>query len=250
MERLQQEVPWYRDWFDENYLLLYQHRDNDDAKEQVDLIIDTLNPTKNSLILDLGCGEGRYACFFKSLGYWVLGLDLSATLIRRGKEKYPHLNLVVGDMRAIPTAPGKFDLILSLFTSFGYFEEDKENEKVLASVCRSLKPGGVFWLDFLNANNIENNLVPENTSHITPFFQVVEKRKIAGRRIIKDIYLRNREQRTIKRYKESIRLFTKSELEMMMEQTGFLPEGCFGNYRGEEWAEESERTIIFGRKRG
>jgi SAM-dependent methyltransferase len=248
MERQQRELPWYKKWFDENYLLLYHHRNTKDAEEQVELINYTLCPGKNCSILDLGCGEGRYSVFFRDRGFKVLGVDISETLIRSGKKKYPHLDLVVGDMRAIPVFPGKFDIVLSLFTSFGYFEKDEENRKVLCSVHQSLKPGGIFWLDFLNPHHVEKNVVPENSSRISSCIYAIEKRKIEGNRIVKDIYFKDNRCETIKHYKESVRLFTRGELEDMMKKTGFGLSGCFGNYRGEEWDVDSERTIICGRK--
>lgn len=243
MESQNREAPWYKQWFDENYLLLYRHRDLDDAREQFRLILDVLKPDKKNTVLDLACGEGRYASFFDKSGYRVLGLDLSETLIRRGKEKYPDLGLVVGDMRSIP---GKFDLILSLFTSFGYFEEDRENRLVLDAVYAALNENGIFWLDFLNSTYVRHHLVPDNFSQISTDIHVREKRKIAGSRIIKDIYFKG--NGTTTHYRESVRLYTRWELEEMLQEAGFSLEGCFGDYRGEAWSEDCRRTILYGRK--
>lgn len=248
MERLQRDIPWYKKWFDENYLLLYRHRNIDDAKEQVKLINFTLCPGSNCSILDIGCGEGRYSVFFREQGFRVVGVDISETLIRSGKKKYPHLDLVVGDMKNIPVIPGGFDIVLSLFTSFGYLEEDEENRNVLRSIHQALKPGGIFWLDFLNSHQVGKHLVPENSSRISSSLQVIEKRKIEAKRVVKDIYFMDDRHEMKKHYKESVRLFSRLELEEMMEKTGFRAAGCFGNYRGEEWTVDSERTIIYGRK--
>ena len=248
MESTQRELPWYKKWFDENYLLLYRHRNIEDAREQVRLIMSTLKLSRDSIILDLGCGEGRYSFFFRESGCRVLGLDLSEIFIRSGKEKYPRLNLIVADMGNIPVLPGRFDLVLSLFTSFGYFEEDEENERIIDEVYRSLKPGGFFWLDFLNSRYTENNLLPENTSQISPSVRVLEKRKVINGRVIKDIFFLDSRQHETRTYRESVRLFSRSELETMMQKVGFTITGCFGNYRGETWTGDSERSIIIGRK--
>ena len=238
-----QEKPWYVEWFDENYLEVYRHRNTEDAQKQVQLIIDTLKLPKQSKILDLGCGEGRYTAVLKDRGYRVLGLDLSKTLIKYGKKNDPQLNLAVGDMRYIP---GRFDLILSLFTSFGYFEKDEENERVVRSVYQSLDRGGIYWLDFLNAGYVQKNLVPESTSCLPPGINVLEKRKITGGRIIKDIYFKK--SGTEKCYRESVRLFTPQELENMFQENGFRVEHCFGDYNGNPCTPDSERTILVGKK--
>jgi SAM-dependent methyltransferase len=239
----QNDTPWYEQWFDENYLLLYHHRNRTDAEKQVSLIIDTLKPSRETAILDLACGEGRYAALLKEQGYNVMGLDLSKTLISIGRERYPDLDLRVGDMRDIQ---GKFDLILSLFSSFGYFDSDEENENVLISIYKALNPGGVFWLDFLTAQEVEKNLKPRGISQYSTRIQVEENRKIENGRIIKDIHFqKNGEERS---YMESVRLFTRDDLEGMFERVGFRVAFCFGDYCGAEWTTESPRTILVGTK--
>ncbi len=243
MHQLTEEKPWFKEWFDENYRMLYRHRNSEDAREQVRLIIDTLKPARDAAILDLCCGEGRYTSIFSKLGYNVLGLDLSETLVRFGKQREPGLNLVVGDMRSIP---GYFDLILSLFTSFGYFEKDEENLQVLQSVYRALKPGGTYWLDFLNAGHVERHLVPETRSTLSSGIEVLEKRKIENGRIIKDIHFYDKGED--KHYMESVRLFTSEDLVQMLEKTGFRVTHCFGDYRGGVCTSETERVILAAAK--
>ncbi len=244
MLKLKQEKPWFMEWFDENYRMLYRHRNSDDAREQVCLIIDTLKPHKNTAILDLGCGEGRYTAVFKKKGYRVFGLDLSETLVRIGKKKEPRLDLMVGDMRFIP---GTFDLILSLFTSFGYFDTDAENEAALAAVFQSLNPGGYYWLDFLNAGYVIKNLVPESHSRLPSCIEVLEKRKIVNGRVVKDIHFKD--NGVDKHYRESVRLFSLESLEAMFHRVGFHIYRCFGDYRGRPCSPDTERAIIVGRKK-
>ncbi len=240
-----EETPWYEQWFDENYLMLYHHRNRCDAEEQVRLIIDTLDLHVDGTILDLACGEGRYTALFNDLGYDVTGMDLSETLIECGKERYPGLNLRTGDMRDIH---GTFDVVLSLFTSFGYFDTDEENEKVFHSVSNALIPGGVFWLDFLNAGRLEDSLIPRSVTHPLPGVEVVENRKIENHRIIKEIRFTKNGEETL--YKESVRLFTRPRLEQMFEGNGFRLIDGFGDYRGRPWTPGSPRTILVGRKTG
>lgn len=261
MRELKEEKPWFVDWFDENYRMLYRHRNSEEAKEQVKLIIDTLKPSRDQSIMDLCCGEGRYTEILHHLGYCVTGLDLSQTLIRIGKERAPQLELVVGDMREIP---GQFDIILSLFTSFGYFESDRENRQALQSVFHALKPGGAYWLDFLNPPYVEKHLQAETVSTLPNGIEVLEKRKIENHRITKDIHFRNIKEDNNgdnnsdinednvktgnKEYRESVRLFRREELEAMFQRTGFRLTHRFGDYKGNPWTTLSERTILVGRK--
>lgn len=243
MAEKQNGIPWYESWFDRNYLRLYGHRDANEANAQVDLIVKIMNPGKRDRILDLACGDGRYTYLLDQRGYRVMGLDLSRELVTEGRNKYGSLNLVVGDMRHIP---GRYDIILSLFTSLGYFDDDKKNMEVFRSVGSSLVDGGFFWLDFLNPGFVVENLIPETVTEISSKCLVVEKRKIENNRIIKDIHFSEGDEK--KHYRESVRLYSRKELESMFLEVGIQPAGCFGNYSGGHWAYNSERTIIYGIK--
>jgi 2-polyprenyl-3-methyl-5-hydroxy-6-metoxy-1,4-benzoquinol methylase len=234
---------WFENWFNEDYLLLYRHRDMSDANRQISLILSTLKPEASANILDLGCGEGRHSEILHQHGLNITGIDLSAVLIDLGKLQFPHLNLSVGDMRCIS---GKFDIILSLFTSFGYFDEDSENMAVLTSVSQALTPGGTYWLDYLNPAYVSANLEPETVRELAPAQRVIEKRRIVGDMVIKDIVfeMNNGE----KRYQERVKLYDKPRLEDMLRDAGLSPVGSFGNYEGARWSSESPRTILYAEK--
>jgi SAM-dependent methyltransferase len=241
--KVNDSIPWFKKWFNESYLSLYQHRDESDARDQVSLILGTLSPTGEQPILDLGCGVGRHLSILRRQGYRAFGLDLSETLLREGIRMYGRLPVIQGDMRAIP---GYFSIILSLFTSFGYFESHASNQKVIQSISRALKPGGWFWLDFLNPTYLRSNLEARSVSQTPAGQKVVEKRRICQGRVIKDIMFRKDNEAWD--FQESVRLYSRQELELMLAESDMVPHGFFGNYRGEEWHENSPRTIIFARK--
>jgi len=231
---------WYENWFDENYLKLYNHRDLADAKKQVELIENKINLSKEMTILDLCCGEGRHSILFHEKGYAIKGIDQSVVLIGQGKMKYPMLDLSVGDMRSII---GKYDLILSLFTSFGYFDNDDENYNILKSISNSLNSDGYFWFDYLNSYNVISNLVPFSEKEISENITVTENRRIKNNMIIKDIKFGDHE------YQERVKLYNKDELLEMFTQNGIFPLEIYGDYKGNEWEKDSKRTIIFGKKK-
>lgn len=241
--------PWFLEWFDETYLRLYQHRDSTDAMQHVELILRTLSQlsfSKSGTILDLACGGARYTSIFKNMGYRILGLDLSETLVNFGKKNDPQLNIVVGDMRHIP---GMFDLILSLFTSFGYFEEDEENEKVIHAVSNALNDNGIFWMDFLNPSYLAQHLVPESRSCFSDDCDVIEKRRIENQRVKKDIlFIDKNNQCCTKTVHESVRLYTRENLESYFKKYHLQLICSFGDYTGNPWTPDSKRTILVGRK--
>lgn len=230
---------WYQDWFDENYLALYSHRDDRDAQRQIDLLLRELRPGADDRILDLGCGSGRHVAELRRRGFSVIGLDLSETLLSRARNDYPRCCFVRGDMRYIP---GRFDMILSLFTSFGYFDSHSENQKVLHAVSESLNPGGRFWLDFLNADTLRQNLEPEQDVQVSDTVCVHVRRSINNGFIVKDIRFQTPDGPID--YRERVRLYTRNQLKTMLESAEMRVEKVFGNYSGVKWSRGSERTIM------
>lgn len=215
----------------------------EDAERQVKLILETLGPTSSDHILDLGCGEGRHVKLFHNHGLNIIGLDLSNVLISSGHRRFPELDLRVGDMRRIPN---HYSIILSLFTSFGYFDADEENERIVKSVSAALLPGGWYWLDFLNPHYVRSSLQPETIRNLEPECRVTEHRRLESDMVIKDIIFQTGDGET--HYQERVKLYERVDLENMMRQAGLSPAGSFGDYEGNQWQLNSPRTIIYARK--
>lgn len=240
-----QEADWFEETFGDDYLRIYQHRDETEAERAIDLIAANVRGRDIQSVLDLACGAGRHS---KALceRWWTVGLDLSAALLRVARRETPDAPYVRADMRELPFRADSFDLVVNLFTSFGYFEDDREHGRVLACVRTAMKPGGTLVIDFLNASQVRRNLVPydervengitiEQSRTISPDDRFVEKR----------IRLRERGRE----YVERVRLFSAGDLERMLEGAGFDVVHCFGDYGGSSWSENSPRTILFASRK-
>src|SRR5271154_276772 len=109
---------WYRNWFDSPYYdLLYKDRDQEEADMFVHNLVKHLAPPKNSLMLDLACGKGRYSIALNRMGYNVTGIDLSQRKIEAAKHfQNNSLVFAVNDMR-MPLQPNQYDYVFNLFTS-------------------------------------------------------------------------------------------------------------------------------------
>lgn len=236
-----EEADWFEEWFGEDYLRIYQHRDETEAEHVIDFIARFLAGRDIRSVLDLGSGAGRHSRALCER-WSTVGLDLSAALLRIARREIRDAPYVRADMRELPFAPQSFDLVVNLFTSFGYFEDDRENERVLVCVCDALRPGGTLVIDFLNASQVRSALVPydervengvtiEQTRTISPDDRFVEK----------TIRLRERG----KEYIERVRLLTPQDLERMLEVAGFEIVDRIGDYAGAPWSEASPRTILF-----
>jgi cyclopropane fatty-acyl-phospholipid synthase-like methyltransferase len=139
---------WFSYWFDTPYYhILYKDRDDTDARIFMQNITSFLKLPNQTHILDLACGKGRHAVFLNSLGYTVTGVDLSENSILSASSKAnDRLNFKVHDMR--DSFSEKYDAIFNLFTSFGYFEDDAIDIKIVQNIKEGLHTNGMQSLIF------------------------------------------------------------------------------------------------------
>ncbi len=240
---------WFKDWFGEEYLSLYPHRDEEEAKQVVNLIRANLGGSFERT-LDLACGTGRHSRELSACG-WTVGLDLSMSMLSVAIEKRPGGSYVRGDMRVLPFADSSFDLAVNLFTSFGYFDSDAENVRVVKELARVIKPAGKFVIDYLNPHQVIDTLVPYDQVDrdglvitqdrtITADQRYVEKRitvsRVADAHSEPSIYL------------ERVRLFTPEDLTTLLENNNFKVIAQFGSYDGAPYSRGSKRVILFAER--
>jgi len=158
-------MSWFEEWFDSPlYEKLYAYRNEEEAELLAGLIEKEIPLNKYPEILDLGCGRGRHSITLAQRGYHVTGIDLSEQAIRKARQiaenrNLDHVNFIKRDMRE-PLSQ-KFDSVLNLFTSFGYFSEDAENASVFDAVEKMLRKNGLFFVDYMNSQHVKNTLVPD-----------------------------------------------------------------------------------------
>lgn len=247
---------WYQESFGQTYLDLYAHRDEREARENVRALMELIAPDKGEPLLDLCCGAGRYLCALMEMGFQQLyGLDLSEPLLdaaaqavaERRANNPCQVELISADMRQIPFE-NHFGVILSLFTSFGYFADEAENRAVLAGVYRALRPGGVFVLDHMNRQWVVEHLVPQDEQELQGR-RVHNQRRITpdGKRVEKTITIRDDEGHE-QVFFESVRLYTPEELAAMLEGVGFEGLALYGSFQGAPLQDDSPRLIAVAHK--
>jgi SAM-dependent methyltransferase len=110
-------------------------------------LLEVLGLPSGSRILDVPCGQGRHAHLLAEAGFNVDGLDYSKDLLEIARERGtgPRLRYRQGDMRKLPASwSNRFDAVLNLFTSFGFFLDPADDARVLREFARVLRPGGVM----------------------------------------------------------------------------------------------------------
>jgi ubiquinone/menaquinone biosynthesis C-methylase UbiE len=226
-------------------LTVYEHRDKSDAKKLVKLILENVQLSPKSFILDVACGAGRHAVHFSKLDFRVFGIDLSNILLKQAQKHCCPPYFVQSDMRYLPFSK-KFDLVFSLFTSFGYFESDRTNREVALEMSRVLKQNGDLIIDYLNPEYVIKNLVPEGKRKIGDII-ICEKRWIADQRVHKKIHLKQNGKDKV--YFESVRLYNLDEMTSILNNAGIHVVQVHGEYTGKAFKPSSSRMIIFGKKK-
>jgi ubiquinone/menaquinone biosynthesis C-methylase UbiE len=242
---------WYKKSFGDDYLLVYKHRDLQGAYNEVKRMIEWLQLPAGAEVLDLCCGMGRHSMALTDFGYHITGVDLSGVLLKEAERLDPERKVrwLQGDMRQVPLTE-TFDAVVNLFTSFGYFEEDAENEKVLHEMHRLLKPErGQFIIDFLNPGHVAAHLVPFS-KRLEGETTIEESRKIEDGFVRKTIVIS--EPGTADRtYTEQVKLYQREAFTGMLERADLEVLHVYGNYDASAYdSRESKRMIFVGHRKG
>ena len=240
---------WYFNWFDENYLkynLITQSEEL--TKKQVDFIIDVLFLKEKDKILDLGCGIGRHLIELGKRGIKGTGIDFNEKYINIAKKSIKDnkdIEFINMDIRDIDFV-NEFDGAISIWTSFGYFE-DEENFDLLRRIYKALKKGGKFLLDIENIYYLVNNLPKERWEKKEGMY-ILEKNKInlrTSRLKTERIFIKN--GKTYE-YIRNYRIYSLSEIKNYLEEAGFRIISCYGGYEKEELNLFSKRLEIVSEK--
>lgn len=242
---------WFTEAFDHTYLQLYAHRSEQEAHETVTWLAEELGLRAGMRVLDAPCGAGRHCRALRRLELEVIGLDLSPSLLHAAQKLSAdkHIFWTRGDIRLLPFRSAAFDVVLNLFSSFGYFFDDAENEAVVAEFSRVLKRDGVLVLDFMNAAYVRKHLVPFSERMTEEGWELFEWRKIQGipPRVEKETLVRLPDG-TERHIVESLRLYEPEELVHLIARHSFGRLQVYGDYEGRPLSAISPRCIIIGRK--
>jgi SAM-dependent methyltransferase len=244
---------WHKQWFDQDYLKIYSHRNDQEAADFLDLLIhkfDFCTPLnkKQIRLLDLCCGNGRHSIEMAKRGFDVVALDWSSSLLQQAHRSSleagmrDKLIIVRGDLLQLPFT-ACFDRVLSLFSSFGYHIDDKTNSTLFADMLNLLRPKGQIVFDFLNPAKIKASLVAESQREVGDL-QIRERRRIREdlNMVEKEIQLKSvTNERTVI---ERVKLYEPQWFIDIAIQAGFKLNFHLGNLKGDPWSLSTERSIL------
>ncbi len=238
---------WFKNWFDSPYYeLLYQDRDMNEARNFIELLSQNFGIHENYKILDIACGSGRHCAALNNTKAEIIGIDLSERNICLAKSlENERIHFYQHDMRHV-FCINYFDIVLNLFTSFGYFERDVENRKTARSISLNLKKSGLLILDYFNSSMCIENL------KLSEFYKVGEIefeiiRSHQNRSIVKDIIVKD--HGAIFQFQERVKLYTLKELQELFSQFNLHLIAHYGDYELSEYnSSNSERLICIFQK--
>lgn len=238
---------WFASWFDSPfYHILYKNRDDEEAQQFISNLIQHIHLKKNAKVMDLACGKGRHARMLHQEGLRVLGVDLSPNSISAAKKiEQDGLSFDVHDMREVYSNE-KFEAIFNLFTSFGYFNDESDNIKMLESIHSMLNKDGLLIIDFMNASKVISNLV-ENEIKTVDDVQFTIKRTYDGKHIFKNISFNDGKQ--IQQHTERVQAVLLNDFKRLLHLNNFKILSIFGDFDLNHFDEEnSDRLIIIAQK--
>jgi len=238
---------WFEEWFNTPYyFLLYRNRNEEEARAFLELLVQRLQLTPGTAVLDLACGKGRHSRVLAELGMNVCGIDLSPNSIQEAmKHAGKDLRFSVHDMR-VPFERQAFDVVVNLFTSFGYTDKEADDMDTLKAAYIALKAGGLFIQDYLNAGAVLQHL-PETASVIRDGVIFNTRKYLQQPFIVKEIGVTDGEYRHD--YREQVKVYSAEKLIELHQKAGFTVEAVYGNMELESYINEtSPRIIIISRK--
>lgn len=234
---------WFQNWFNSPYYhILYKKRDEEEAELFIDNLCAYLKPKANAKMLDIACGRGRHAIYLNKKDYDVTGIDLSFSNIKFAQQfENRRLHFLMHDMRSLFFI-NYFDFAFNLFTSFGYFETDKEHINALKSFRKALKKDGKLVLDYMNSQKIINHLVTRETKEVDDItFHI--SRTVKEGKIIKTINFEHKNKHHT--FNEMVKDYKLTDFERLFNASGLQIEETFGDYHLNPFNPNQSDRLIF-----
>ena len=240
---------WFKDWFNSPYYhQLYAHRDEQEAANFIDKLVTHLQPAVGAKMLDVACGKGRHSMQLASKGFDVTGIDLSSESIAEAlQSEDEHLHFYEHDMR-LPFWINYFDVAFNFFTSFGYFKTQREHDNAIRSIVTSIKPGGIFVMDFLNVQFATSKEVAETVKEIGTTKYSISKWS-DDHHFYKKILVEDTALAKPMQYTEKVAKFTLPDFKKMFAKQGLTIKEVLGDYHFGTYCETtSPRLIMIAKK--
>jgi SAM-dependent methyltransferase len=241
-------------WFEnesfwrEGYRFMFSEDAFSVAKDQIDQIIG-LTGARTGRVLDLGCGPGRHAVPMAAKRLNVTGVDASLFLLEKAEEHAKRSNVDVefvhADMRSFHRSD-TFELAVSMFSSFGYFDDRADDRTVATNVHDCLRSGGVALIDVMS-KQLTGRFKDTFISEIDNVTRVERHEIVDNWTRIKSEWILIRDG-SVQRFEYSVRIYSGQELIDLLRDVGFGEVVLYGDLDGRPYGPKANRLIAVARK--
>ena len=204
-------------------------------------------------ILDIPCGQGRHAHLLAEAGYAVQGVDLSRDLLALATQRgtAPNLKYKRADMRRLPASWTKrFDAVINLFTSFGFFLDPRDDARVISEFARTLRVGGLLvWhggsRDGVMAKFLDRDWWTTRNGTVIGHERSFDP--LSGVMTVRSTW---RGPRTSGEREHRIRLYTATRLAELCRDAGLIVEEAYDGWRERPLTRRSSEMLLVARKEG
>jgi SAM-dependent methyltransferase len=214
-------------------------------------LLDVLGLPSGAHILDVPCGQGRHAHLLAEAGFDVDGLDYSEDLLERAKQRGtgPRLRYTRGDMRKLPGRwTGRFDAVLNLFTSFGFFSDPSDDARVIGEFARVLKPGGVLIWHGGNRDGVMARFLARDWWQTDDGTLIAHERSFDGLSGVLTVRTTWRGVKRSGNREHRIRLYTPSRIAELCADAGLVVERAYDGFRDRSLRRRSSEMLLVARK--
>ncbi len=251
---MRQRSEWWQSYFDAQYLLEYQplftlERD----RQEVARLLDVLGLPSGSRILDVPCGQGRHAHLLAEAGFDVDGFDYSPELLARARRRGTgaRLRYTRGDMRRLPARwTGRFDAVLNLFTSFGFFADPADDARVIAEFARVLAPGGVLVWHGGNRDGVMARFLARDWWQTDDGTLIAHERSFDGLSGVLSVHSVWSGPDTHGSRDHRIRLYTPTRLAELCADAGLIVEQAYDAFSERPLTRRSSEMLLVARHTG
>jgi len=249
---MEKKKAWHeRDTFWKNVEpVLFRQQRLSNAANEIDKIMALLNLRSGCRILDLCCGIGRHSLELARRGFSVTGVDITPRYLKKAKAKAKkeklEIEFVLEDMRKF-RRQNRFDAVINLFTSFGFFEDQKDDYKVARNTYISLKKGGVFLLDLIGKEVLARNFCPRDWVEFDGIMMLEERALLDNWSRVHNKWILIKDGRQ-KVEELDLRLYAAAELKALLTESGFKRVDIFGNLVGDPYDHKAARLVAAAHK--
>lgn len=244
-------------WHDDNQLwevageVMFSEDRWASAVQDVDNLLALLGAESPATVLDMCCGPGRHALELAQRGFQVTGVDRTAYYLENARAKANNhglqVDFILEDMRTFKR-PQEFDFAINLYTSFGYFEDQADNQHVLENLYHSLRPGGKLVMEMMGKEILARIFLERTWDEVGEILFLQEHRVINNWSQMENRWILLKGDQ---RYEYNLThwLYSAHELKTMLTRAGFSDLAIYGDLTGNPYDQTARRMVAVAQRK-